>query len=87
MWRQFVRLWRNLAGLRNDLMHFGFGTSSRKEDSISQEVQRKIDELRSVVGEMGFRLPKPSSTPARRDGQTRASQGGGLGGQQTNAED
>jgi hypothetical protein len=58
-WADFIRLWRNLGHLRNDLLHFGFRDAARKESAIPDEVRERIVSLRAAVLPLGLELSEP----------------------------
>jgi CRISPR-associated DxTHG motif protein len=51
-WRPVVELWRNLADMRNDLMHFGMRSGPRKPATIKQFITDLPDMLRLAVSHL-----------------------------------
>ena len=59
-WVNLIKYWRNLADLRNDLMHCGMRKEPRKLINLPTEVHEKIIQLRGVVAPLGLELPEVS---------------------------
>lgn len=60
-WDDFVALWKDLGGLRNDLLHFGLRENAMREAVIPNRVNREIDRLRQIVATLGLILPQEPS--------------------------